>query len=68
MITVSGVVCAVPGGVAASAWITHWNAGRTGYYQRNSFPIGAFAQDMTCVTCGTVTVVALAWWIALRRR
>lgn len=64
-IAFSVVACVGPTGLAIYAWITHLTWLRTGAYARNSFPMGAFARDMTWVSGVCVLTVAVAWSIAI---
>lgn len=59
------VVCVAPTSLAVYAWVTHFVWLRSGAYARNSFPMGAFAREMTWMSAGCVLAVAIAWSIAV---
>lgn len=63
-IALSVVICVVPTSLAVHAWVTHFAWLRSGAYARNSFPMGAFAREMTWVSAGCILAVGIAWFIA----
>jgi hypothetical protein len=63
-VALSIVACLAPTALAIFAWITHLAWLRSGAYDRNSFPMDAFAKDLTWLSTGVVLVVAAAWCIA----
>jgi hypothetical protein len=69
-VALSAVACIAPAALAIYAWVTHFAWLRSGAYARNSFPMGAFALEMTWLSAGCVLLVAVAWCIAVlwRRR
>ena len=64
-IVFSVAVCVAPVILAFHAWITHFAWLRSGAYERNSFPMKAFAREMTWVSAGCIFAVALAWSIKI---
>ena len=68
-LAVSFFVCAIPAGIAANAWLTHWHWQQTGAYSRNSFPMNDLASDATWVTIGCVAATLCGWAVwAIRTR
>ena len=69
-LSVSFLFCAIPTGVAAYAWVTHWHWQRTGAYARNSFPMNKFASDATWVAIASVAITGCCWgaWAIMNRK
>lgn len=63
-LALSVVLGVVPAWVAVRAWITHFAWLRNGGYAQNSFPMGAFAREMTWVAVGCILLVAAGWLVA----
>ena len=64
-IAISVLACVGPAGLMIYAWFIHAAWLRSGAYARNSFPMGAFAVQMTWVSIVCVFMVAMAWLAAI---
>ncbi len=62
---VSLLLCAVPAGVAAYAWCTHWYWQRSGGYAQNSFPMNGLATAATFVAVACVAITGCYWGIPI---
>ena len=54
--------------LTASAWLTHLDWEKTGAYSRNSFPMGAIAEDLSLWTGACFLLAALSWCWVFRRK